>query len=137
MRNRTLCRKWLLTISRPREYGYDHETIKAILKNLRGICYWCMCDEVGRMSGIYHTHLLIVGENAIPFSTVKNRFPAAHIEECVVSDDEVISYIKKEGKYNWDRETTFKETFEEGWKKSSIVSEVIQMLKRFYRRKRH
>lgn len=132
----TLCRKWLLTIAEPKQCGCDHESIKKILKEWKGVCYWCMCDEYGRSSGIFHTHLFIVGENAIPFREVHKRFPAAHIDKCQGSDDQIIAYIKKEGRYKTDKEINYKMTFEESIQKSSFISEVIQMLKRFFKRKR-
>ena len=134
MRNRTLCRKWFLTISRPMEYGYDHETIKKILKKWKALCFWCMCDEIQKDGFTPHTHLFIVGENAIPFSEVKKRFPMAHIEECKGSDADVIAYIRKEGKYETDKEINIKESFEAAYKKPSFISEVFQMVKRLFKR---
>lgn len=132
----TLCRKWFLTIAAPKQCGYDHESIKKILKEWKGVCYWCMCDEINITNLIYHTHLFIVGENAIPFRAVYKRFPKAFINECQGSDDEIIAYIKKEGRYKTDKEITHKMTFEESIQKTSIISEVIQMVKRFFRRKK-
>ncbi len=136
MQKRIFARKWLLTIAVPEQWGRDHDVIKRILKKWKGICFWCMCDEIGKTSYTYHTHLYIVGEEAIPFSEVKKRFPMAHIEECCGSDAEVIAYIRKEGKYKTDKEINIKESFEAAYKKSSLISEMIWRVKRFFRRKR-
>lgn len=136
MRERTFSRKWLLTIAVPEQWGFDHDVIKSKLKRLKGICFWCMCDEIGKISYSYHTHLFIVGENAIPFSEVKKRFPMAHIEECKGSDADVIAYIRKEGKYETDKEINIKESFEAAYYKPSFISEVFQILKKFFIRRK-
>lgn len=136
MQKRLFSRKWLLTIPVPEQWGRNHDVIKRSLKRLKGICYWCMCDEIGKISYTYHTHLYIVGENAIPFSEIKKRFPAAHIEVCKGSDEEIIAYIKKEGRYKTDKEINLKETFEQCLKNTSIISEMIWRVKRLFRRQR-
>lgn len=135
MNNGTFTRKWLLTIVAPKKRGWDHDSLKRILKKWKNICFWCMCDEIQKEGVTVHTHLFIVGEVAIPFSEVKKRFPMAHIEECKGSDVEIIAYIRKEGKYKTDKEINIKESFEAAYKKSSIISEVIYLVKRFFRRK--
>lgn len=136
MIQKRLCRKWLLTIAAPKQSGYDHDSIKRILKRWKGVCYWCMCDEIDTTNLIYHTHLYIVGENAIPRNEVYKRFPKAFINESHGSDEEVIAYIKKEGRYKTDKEINHKMTFEESIQKTGIISEVIWKVKRCFRRKR-
>lgn len=72
-------RRYQLTINNPKEHGYDHDTIKAILAKGAKLLYWCMCDEEGKEE-TYHTHLYLVFCNAVMFKTLKNKFPTAHIE---------------------------------------------------------
>lgn len=108
-------RKWQLTINNPKEYGYDHEYIRKTLEAWTGLSYWCMCDEVGLKNGVYHTHIFIMGKNGILFSTVKKKFPKAHIDYCYGLAQENRDYIRKEGKYKGSakEDTNLKETFEE------------------------
>lgn len=115
MEDKTRSRKWLLTINNPEEHGYTHEYIKNTLQSFKAVKYWCMCDEVGGKSNVYHTHLFIMGQNAIKFSTVKQRFPKAHIDFCRGMAQENRDYILKEGKYKGTskEETNIKDTFEE------------------------
>lgn len=115
MEDKTRSRKWLLTINNPKDYGYDHEYIKRTLERWKGVVYWCMCDEIGGKNSVYHTHLFIMGDNGIMFSTVKKRFPKAHIDYCRGLAQENRDYIRKEGKYHGSakEETNLKDTFEE------------------------
>lgn len=115
MNDKTRSRKWLLTINNPKEYGYDHDHIKNTLEQWKGLIYWCMCDEVGGKNSVYHTHLFIMGANGILFSTVKKKFPKAHIDYCRGLAQENRDYIRKEGRYKGSikEETNMRETFEE------------------------
>lgn len=72
-------RRYQLTINNPKEHGFDHDTIKAILAKGAKLLYWCMSDEEGKEE-TYHTHLYLVFCNAVMFKTLKNKFPTAHIE---------------------------------------------------------
>lgn len=135
MQKNKFSRKWLLTIEAPKQNGYDHDFIKRILKRWKIVCYWCMCDEIDTRNLIYHTHLYIVGENAIPFKDVYKRFPKAFINEVHGSDEDILAYIKKEGRYKTNKEINHKMTFEECIKKSDIISELIYKVKRFLRGK--
>ena len=72
-------RRYQLTINNPQEHGYDHNVIKAALEKGAKLLYWCMADEVGQ-EGTYHIHLFLVYENPVMFTTLKNKFPTAHIE---------------------------------------------------------
>ena len=38
-------RRYQLTINNPKEHGYDHDTIKAILAKGAKLLYWCMCSK--------------------------------------------------------------------------------------------
>ena len=96
-------RRYQLTINNPKEHGYDHDTIKAILAKGAKLLYWCMCDEEGKEE-TYHTHLYLVFYNAVMFKTLKNKFPTAHIEVPQWgTNSENYAYIRKEGtKYHKD-----------------------------------
>lgn len=126
----------MLTIPMPKKYFYDHNTIKKILKKWKALCFWCFCDEIQKDGFTPHIHIFIVGENVIPFSEVKKRFPMAHIEVCKGSDADIIAYIRKEGKYETDKEINIKESFEASYKNPSFISEVFLMLKKFFIRKK-
>ncbi len=114
MEDRTQSRKWLLTVNNPDKYGMEHDAIKAILGNWKTIKYWCMCDEVGK-EGTYHTHLFIYSSGGILFSTVKKKFPCAHIDFVRGTAQENRDYVRKEGKHKGtDKEdTNLANTFEE------------------------
>ena len=71
-------RKWTLTINNPQDCGLDRDGIRKIL-NLICPDYYCMADETAT-TGTFHTHIFIYSKSPIRFSTVKNRFPTAHIE---------------------------------------------------------
>lgn len=115
MEDKTRSRKWLLTINNPKEHGYSHDYIKKTLAEWKGVVYWCMCDEVGGKNNVYHTHLFIMGNNGILFSTVKKKFPKAHIDYCRGLAQENRDYVRKEGKYKGSikEETNMRDTFEE------------------------
>lgn len=122
-------RRYQLTINNPKEHGFDHDTIKAILAKGAKLLYWCMSDEEGKEE-TYHTHLYLVFCNAVMFKTLKNKFPTAHIEVPQWgTNSENYAYIRKEGtKYHKDANghyeytdaqgkvhvgTNFSDTFEE------------------------
>ena len=107
------CRKVQLVINNPGT-DYNHDALKRILFSLKSIVYWCMCDEIGLETQTYHTHLFIRFKSSVRFSTLKNKFPTAHIEECYASTTQNRAYIRKEGeKYADKKETNIAETFEE------------------------
>ena len=72
-------RKWALVINNPLEAGLDHTAIKDTLQRFAPT-YFCMADEVAT-TGTYHTHIFLCAHSPIRFSTLKNRFPIAHIEK--------------------------------------------------------
>lgn len=115
MEDRTRSRKWLLTINNPEQHGYGHGYIRKTLEDWRGVSYWCMCDEVGGKEGTYHTHVFVMGANGILFSTVKKKFPKAHIDYCRGLAQENRDYVRKEGRHKGGakEEGNLKDTFEE------------------------
>ncbi|MDH6603728.1 hypothetical protein OKW23_000869 [Bacilli bacterium PM5-9] len=107
-------RKWQITINNPIEKSYTHYRIKEILNEFNGLIYWCMSDEIGE-NKTYHTHIYIVSNNAIRFSTMKNRFTGAHFEIARGTSIDNRDYIFKLGKWLKDKknETNLTETHKE------------------------
>lgn len=107
-------RKYQLTVNNPEAHGLTHEVIKTTIASFPGCVYWCLCDEVGQ-EGTPHTHVYLVFENAVMFSTIQKRFYGAHIEPAKGSNQENRDYVRKEGKWadSDKRETNLLETFEE------------------------
>lgn len=113
MNNNSQSRKWHLTLNNPIEYGFSHEVIMQKAK----LCmpnYIALSDEIAT-TGTYHTHLFILSGTPVRFSTLKNRFPIAHIEKAYGTAQENRDYIKKEGKWANDEksETKVNGSFEE------------------------
>lgn len=133
MASNSQSRKWSLVINNPKTIGLDHEAIKERLAKLT-LEYYCLGDEIAK-TGTEHTHIFLLSESPIRFSTVKNRFPMAHIEKGYGSAQENRDYIRKEGKWaNTDKaETTVPGTFEE-WgylpsereEKAPMMAQLIQ-----------
>ena len=113
MENNTQARKWALVINNPLEAGLDHAAIREILRRFAP-SYFCMADEVAT-TGTYHTHIFLLAPSPIRFSTIKNRFPTAHIEKAYGSVMANRAYILKEGRWaDTDKaETSVPDTFEE------------------------
>lgn len=107
-------RKYQLTINNPMEHGFDHALIRQNLEQLKGLLYWCLCDEIGS-NGTLHTHIYAAFKNAVMFSTMQQRFYGAHIESARGSHRENREYIRKEGKWRDTEkaETNLPDTFEE------------------------
>ena len=113
MENNTQSRKWALVINNPLEAGLDHAAIREILYRFSPT-YFCMADEIAT-TGTYHTHIFLLAPSPIRFSTIKNRFPTAHIEKAYGSAKTNRAYILKEGRWaDTDKaETSVPGTFEE------------------------
>ncbi len=105
-------RKWLLTINNPLEKGLDHKAIQEILTQFPSLLYWCMADEKGETE---HTHVFFALEHPTRFSTIKRRFPTAHIDRAEGTAAECRAYIQKSGKWaDSDKaETSIPSTFKE------------------------
>ncbi|MGF7050580.1 hypothetical protein J2T13_005130 [Paenibacillus sp. DS2015] len=93
-------RKYQITINNPIDKGYNHDRIKEELGNIKSILYFCMADEAGQT---HHTHIYIVCSSAIRFSTLKNRFPEAHLEIARGTSEQNREYISKSGKWEKDK----------------------------------
>lgn len=108
-------RKWQLTINNPQDKGLDHDALKKALEEFKSLVYWCMADEIGLDTHTPHTHLFMVLKSPAKFSTVKKRFPDAHIEQARGSITENRDYVAKSGKWADDpkADTSVPGTFEE------------------------
>lgn len=106
-------RKWALVINNPHDAGLNQSAIMEILQKFAPT-YFCMADEIAT-TGTYHTHIFLYAVSAIRFSTIKNRFPTAHIEKAYGSARDNRAYIRKEGKWaDTDKaETSVPGTFQE------------------------
>lgn len=107
-------RKWQVTINNPAEHGFTHDRIKDLLTEFRQLVFWCMADEVGE-EGTPHTHLYLHSSCVVRFSSVKKRFPAAHIEMAKGTSQQNREYVTKTGKWldTRKRETCVDGTYEE------------------------
>ncbi len=106
-------RKFQLTINNPIEHGYSHKFIKEQLSTI-STDYFCLADEIGE-EGTYHTHVFIFSKSPIRFSTIKSRFPVAHIESAYGSLQQNRDYVAKSGDWSNSEkaETSVADTFEE------------------------
>lgn len=106
-------RKWMLTINNPQECGLDHSGMISLL-SLFCPDYFCLADEIAT-TGTFHTHIFLYSHSPIRFSTIKNRFPTAHIEKAFGSVKDNREYIRKEGKWADSKkaETTVEGSFYE------------------------
>ena len=113
MGNNTQGRKWLLVINNPAEAGLDHAKLTEILHRFSP-SYFCMADEIAT-TGTYHTHIFFCAPSPVRFSTIKKRFPTAHIEKAYGTPRENRDYITKSGQWadTSKAETSVPGTFEE------------------------
>lgn len=104
-------RKWALTINNPQNCGLNRDSITDSLKQFHPD-YFCMADEIAT-TGTLHTHIFLYSKSPIRFSTVKNRFPTAHIEKVFGSAKDNRDYITKSGKWaeSEKAETSIKDSF--------------------------
>ena len=132
----TQSRNWALVINNPKDCGLDHNAIIAILHMF---CpdYFSLADEIAE-TGTFHTHVFLYSHSPIRFSTVKNRFPTAHIEKAYGTAKENRDYIRKEGKWAEDRkaETSVDGSFiewgtlpQEGEEKNPRMYKLLQNVK--------
>ncbi len=103
-------RKWTLVINNPNEHEITTELIRELLLKFVPD-YYCFCREIGNKTKTEHIHIFIYSTSPIRFSTLKNRFPIAHIEKAYGSVKQNVDYIKKEGKWQFTDKT---ETIVEG-----------------------
>ena len=99
----TVSRKWQITINNPLEHEFSRERIKEELAALKSVIYYCISDEIGEDESTPHTHFFLAARTPIRFSTVKNRFPCAHIEQARGTSQQNRDYIFKAGKWENDQ----------------------------------
>ena len=134
----TQARKYQLTINNPADKGLDHDTIKTRLAGLTSLTYACLADEQGLEEQTPHTHIFIATKTPVRFSTMKNRFPEAHIEKAHGTAQQNRDYVAKSGKWADDpkADTSVPGTFEElgtlpdepGQGYRSDISELYEMI---------
>lgn len=128
-------RNWLLTICNPTEKSLTHKVIQDGLKQFPSLLYWCMADEKGESE---HTHVFFVLEHPTRFSTIKRRFPTAHIDRAKGTASDCRDYVQKSGKWTGSNkaETSIPGTFQE-WGELPVerqgeridLSKLYQMIK--------
>lgn len=108
-------RKWMVTINNPDKWGYDHNKLRDLLNGMKGLTYWCMCDEIGSKTQTYHTHLALYRSSATRWSTLCGKLPHTVIIPMRGTVVQARDYIRKEGKYkgSYKSETNLPDTFEE------------------------
>lgn len=101
MEKDTQSRKWLLTFNNPLDKKFDHTAIKNTLSDMKPVVYWVISDEIGEEK-TPHTHLFFACSSPMRFSTVKNAFPTAHIDNARGTSEENRAYVLKTGKWEID-----------------------------------
>ncbi len=111
--NKAQSRKWLLTINNPLDHGMTHDEIIDRAQKFNPD-YVCLADEIGA-SGTLHTHVYLYSSSPMRFSTVKKRFPTAHIDKATGTSKEIRDYVCKQGKWvDTDKaQTSIEGTFKE------------------------
>ena len=89
----TQARAWQLTINNPLKSGMTHDKIREIINAIPSKIYWCMCDEIGEQ-GTPHTHVYLKTRNPLKFTTLKNKFPTAHLVNAKGTAQENRDYIQ-------------------------------------------
>lgn len=105
----TQSRAYQITINNPDEKGYDDDKINTIIAKSK-VMFACYAREIGEQ-GTPHVHIYVLFPSPRRFSTIKKKYPGAHIERTFGSIQDNIDYIKKEGKF---AETNKAETSIEG-----------------------
>lgn len=91
-------RCYQITINNPDEKGYSDDKIEKIIVGSR-VLFACYSHEIGE-SGTPHIHIYMLFPSPRRFSTMKRKFPGAHIVQTTGSIKENIEYIRKEGKFS-------------------------------------
>lgn len=97
MKNDPQFKKALVTLNNPEKYGLNRDVTLEKLKSLPAY-YGCYCEEMSA-SGTLHYHAFILFRSNMRFSTLKRKFPTAHIDQARGSVAENRDYITKSGKW--------------------------------------
>ena len=132
----TQARKYLITINNYIKHGFPVDKIKELAEKFRPT-YFCLAEEIGA-EGTPHVHLFIQTASPVRFSTVKKRFPTAHIDVVYGTAQDNRNYIRKEGRF---ADTEKAETRVEGsfyeWgqivperkTKAQVMPEILELVK--------
>lgn len=90
-------KKWNLTINNPSDYGFTRERLLDLLNQL-SLTYLVISDEISE-EGTPHTHIYLQRNSNLRFSTIKRKFPTAHIERAYGSAKQNRDYLAKDGKW--------------------------------------
>ena len=135
----TQSRAFQITINNPEDKGYTDEKIGQIIAKSK-VTFACYAHEIGE-NGTPHVHIYLHFPTARRFSTLKRKFPGAHIEKTYGSVEDNIDYIKKQGKFvnTGKAETSVEGSYREfGTVPSSIsigltdMDEVVSLLENGY-----
>ena len=124
--------KYFLTINSPDHYGYSHEKIKEISSGFKTFQYAAVVDEKGSN---LHTHVLLVFESRVRWSTIQDRFPHAHIDEGKGDISQIIQYMRKEGKWLLDekkQEQKIEGSFEDWGTRPADTKEKVSEFSELY-----
>lgn len=105
----TQSRSYQITINNPAEKGFTDDKINQIVAKSR-VTFACYAHEIGE-NGTPHVHIYMLFPTPRRFSTLKRKFPGAHIEKTYGSPQDNIDYIRKQGKF---ADTSKAETSVEG-----------------------
>ena len=108
----TSSRKYLLTINNPLSHCLTRETLLGVLGSLK-LNYYAICDEIGLETNTPHTHIFLYRNGAIRFSTIKNKFPSAHIDIAKGTCSDNRDYLLKTGKHESKSESSVEGSFQE------------------------
>ena len=114
MADNSQSRKWQLTLNNYEDHNITDSLIRETLLKFVPT-YYCMCKEIGNETHTPHIHIFIYSKSPIRFTTIKSRFPTAHIEKAYGTIQDNIDYVRKTGKFeNTDKaETSIEGSFEE------------------------
>lgn len=91
-------RKYHIVLNNPKEHDMDTQKVQDILNQMH-LDYYCMASEISD-TGTPHIHIFIYSAiSPIRFTTIKNKFPTAHIEKAYGSIADNREYVSKEGKW--------------------------------------
>ena len=90
-------RSFQITINNPLEKGFTDNKIDQIISKSR-VTFACYAHEIGE-NGTPHIHIYMLFPTPRRFSTLKRKFPGAHIEKTYGSPQDNIDYIRKTGKF--------------------------------------
>ena len=85
-------RRWMLTINNPVQ---SDEEIKDYVENLEHFKYCMFQREKGNETGTIHIQMFIIFSIGKRFSTIKNYFPTAHIEQAKGNNAQCRDYCSK------------------------------------------